>query len=187
KPLSDRIADLGRRDDETVAAARVARERADAAAKSLADVAQQLTQLNAARASAPAGERSDLDALAGRLASLEASTKQIGDQVARIAGAANPGNMRRAVVALALNSAVERGAPYGRELAALDPASVGQPTVDALKPFADSGVPSAPTLARELAAVMPQAPKAAEGPHVSGGGCLHRAPNKAQARQPRRP
>src|SRR5437588_5322835 len=39
KPLSDRLADLGRRGDETGAAARFARERADAAATSLADVA----------------------------------------------------------------------------------------------------------------------------------------------------
>src|SRR5205085_2393287 len=103
KPLSDRLADLGRRGDETGAAARFARERADAAATSLADVAQQLAQLNAARASAPAVERSDLDALANRLASLEASTKQVGDQLARVVSLSNPGNTRRAVVALALN------------------------------------------------------------------------------------
>src|SRR5262245_37209576 len=100
RPLADRLADLGRRDDEAVAAARLARERADAAAKSLADVAQQLAQLNAARANAPAVERADLDALSTRLAGLEASTKQIGEQLGRIATASNPGNIRRAVVAL---------------------------------------------------------------------------------------
>jgi hypothetical protein len=169
KPLSDRIADLGRRDDETLAAARLARERADAAAKSLADVAQQLSQLNAARANAPPVERSDLDALAGRLASLEASTKQIGDQLARIASASNPGDIRQAVVALALNTAVERGVPYRREFAALDAASAGAAMVDALKPFADTGVPSAATLSRELAAAMPEALKSAEVPTSSGG------------------
>ena len=179
-PLSDRLADLGRRDDETVAAARLARERADAAAKSLADVAQQLSALNAARANAPAVERADLDALAARLASLEASTRQIGDQLARLASAASPGNTRRAVVALALNTAVERGAPYRRELAALDLASVGQPGGDALKSFADTGVPSAATLARELAAVMPAALKAADVPAAGSAGFFERLQSNAE-------
>jgi hypothetical protein len=180
KPLSDRLADLSRRDNETGAAARLARERADAAAKSLADVAQQLSQLNAARANAPAVERSDLDALATRLVSLEASTRQIGEQLARLASVSNSGNTRRAVVALALNGAVERGAPYRRELAALDPASLGQPAGDALESFADSGVPSAATLARELAAVMPEAQKAADVPTASGGGFFERLQNNAE-------
>ena len=111
KPLADGLADLGRRDNETVAAARLARERADAAAKSLSEVAQQLAQLNAARANAPAVERSDLDALTKRLAGLESSTKQIGEQLTRIANATSPGNTRRAVVALALNAALEHGGP----------------------------------------------------------------------------
>jgi hypothetical protein len=173
KPLSDRLADLGRHDDEAVAAARLARERADAAAKSLADVAQQLAQLNAARANAPAVERSDLDALATRLAGLEASTKQNGEQLARIANASNAGNTRRAVVAIALDTAVARGAPFGRELAALDPAAAGSGVIEALKPFADTGLPSPATLARELAAVLPQAFKAAQAP-ASGGGFLER-------------
>jgi len=124
KPLADRLADLGRRDDEAVAAARLARERADAAAKSLSEVAQQLTQLNAARANAPAVERADLDALAKRLAGLEASTKQIGEQLTRIANASSSGSTRQAVVALALNTAVERGGPYARELAAAMPAAL---------------------------------------------------------------
>src|SRR5262249_44435053 len=80
-----------------------------------------------------------------------------------------PASTRGAVVALALNTAVERGVPYARELAAIDPASAGQATVDALKPFADTGVPSAAMLARELAAVMPEALKAADVPHTGGG------------------
>jgi hypothetical protein len=178
KPLADRLADVGRRDDEAVAAARLARERADAAAKSLSEVAQQLAQLNAARANAPAVERADLDALATRLAGLEASTKQIGQQLTRIANASSPGSTRQAVVALALNTAVERGGPYARELAALDPASAGPGALDALKTFADTGVPSAATLARELAAVLPAAFKAADVP-VSGGSFLERLESSA--------
>jgi hypothetical protein len=153
KPLADRLADLGRRDDEAVAAARLARERADAAAKSLSEVAQQLTQLNAARANAPAVERADLDALAKRLAGLEASTKQIGEQLTRIANASSSGSTRQAVVALALNT-------------------------DALKAFADTGVPSAATLARELAAAMPAALKAADVP-AAGGSLVERLQSSA--------
>ena len=179
KPLADRLADLGRRDDETVAAARLARERADAAAKSLSEVAQQLAQLNAARANAPAVERADLDALAKRLAGLEASTRQIGEQLTRIANASSPGNTRQAVVALALNTAVERGGPYARELAAIDPAAAGPGALDALKAFADTGVPSAATLARELAAVMPAALKAADVP-AAGGSLLERLQSSAE-------
>jgi hypothetical protein len=178
KPLADRLADLGRRDDEAVAAARLARERADAAAKSLSEVAQQLTQLNAARANAPAVERADLDALAKRLAGLEASTRQIGEQLTRIANASSPGNTRQAVVALALNTAVERGGPYARELAAIDPAGAGAGALAALKAFADTGVPSAATLARELAAVMPAALKAADVP-AAGGSLLERLQSSA--------
>jgi hypothetical protein len=178
KPLADRLADLGRRDDEAVAAARLARERADAAAKSLSEVAQQLAQLNAARAAAPAVERADLDALAKRLAGLEASTRQIGEQLTRIAKASSPGNTRHAVVALALNAAVERGGPYARELAAIEPAAAGPGALDALKAFADTGVPSAATLARELAGVMPAALKAAAAP--ASGGLFERLQSNAE-------
>src|SRR5262249_13542767 len=90
----------------------------------------------------------------------------------------SPSNTGRAVVALALNTAVEHGAPYRHELAALDPASVGQPGADALKTFADTGVPSAAALARELAAVLPEARKAADVPAASGGG--HRGGARAK-------
>ena len=93
-------------------------------------------------ARAPAVERSDLDTLTARLASLEAATKGIGDQLARITNAAAAGNTRQAVLAIALNTAVERGAPYGRELAAIDPANADSATLAALRPFAETGVPS---------------------------------------------
>jgi hypothetical protein len=173
KPLADGLASLARRTDDTMAAAREARERADAAAKSLADVAQQLAQLNAERARTPAVERRDLDALAARLASLETTTKSLADQLAKTAkataNAAAAGDMRQAVVAIALDAALARGAPYGRELAAIDPSIAGPGALDALAPFANTGIPSAATLARELAALMPEARKAADVPAREGG------------------
>ncbi len=167
--LTDRLADLNHRNDEIMAAAQVARDRADAAAKSLADVAQQLTKLNAERARAPEVQRADLDALASRLASVESATKAISQQLSRMAGAAAAGNTRQAVLAIALNAAVERGAPYARELAAIDPSVASAAAIAALKPFADTGVPSAAALARELAPLLPAARAAAEAPPPAGG------------------
>ena len=169
KPLTDRLADLDRRDQEVMAAAQVARERADTAAKSLADVAQQLATLNAERARTPQVERGDVDALAARLASLESATKAIGEQLARIAGgtAAASSNARQTVSAIALYTAVERGLPYVGELDAIrsfaDPA-----TVSALEPFAKSGVPSAARLAHEASALVPALVTAADTAQPNG-------------------
>ena len=163
KPLTDRLADIDRRDQEAAAVAQIARERADAAAKSLADVAQQLAQLNAERARAPQVERADLDALATRLASLEATTKAIGQQLAHMnsnSGAAS-GDARQAVLAIALKDAVERGTPYAGELDAMRPfADAG--AISALEPFAKTGVPSAAALAHDAAALVPALVTAAD-------------------------
>jgi hypothetical protein len=174
------LADLARRDDQTTAAARTARERADAAAKSLADVAQQLARLNAQEARTPAAERSDVEALATRLEALEKSTRQIGDQLAGGASAATAANTRQAMVAFALKAAVDRGAPYAAELAALDPALADPASINALKPFAETGVPNAATLAHDLAAVMPRA-RAAVAPQPHAAGFLDRLQANAQS------
>ena len=163
KPLADRLADLDHRDQEVMAAAQVARERADTAAKSLADVAQQLATLNAERARTPQVERGDVDALAARLASLETATKAIGEQLARIAGgtAAASSNARQTVGVIALYTAVERGLPYVGELDAVRPFA-DPATVSALEPFAKSGVPSAAGLAHEVSALVPALVSAAD-------------------------
>jgi hypothetical protein len=161
KPLADKLADLGQRNDQAIAAAQIARDRADTAAKSLADVAQQLTQLNAERARAPQVARADLDALATRLASVEAAVKTMSEQVSHAANASAGGETREAVVALALKSAVERGAPYASELDAVRPFADAA-TLAALDPFAKSGVPSAAALAHEAAALVPALVRAAD-------------------------
>ncbi len=163
------LADLGRRTDDAMAASREARDRAEAAANALADVARQLAQLNAERARTPAVARADLDALAARLAGLESATKTLGDQLAKAVNAAGAGDVRHAVIAMALDAAAERGAPYGRELAALDPQIAGPAALAALAPFAQTGIPGTPALARELAALMPEALLAAEGSEPEGG------------------
>lgn len=54
-------------------------------------------------------------------------------------------------IALLLRDALDRGAPYGRELEALQSAGVPAETIAALQPFAASGAPGAPGLARDFA------------------------------------
>ncbi len=169
KVLADAVANLNRRVDESAATAREARTRADAAAKSLADLAGQLAQFNAERArTPPAAERRDVEDVSRRIAALEANIKSLGEQLGRSADAAGERALRSAVLALALNRAVERGAPYARELAALDPQAAGAARA-ALAPFADSGIPSAQTLSRELLALIPAARDAAHVEAPTGG------------------
>ena len=167
------LADLNHRLDDTMAAARAARERADAAAKA-AEAPRPSGQPDADRDA----ERAALDALAARVATLESSTKALGERIAR-GSEATAGSARNAVAALALELAVERGGAYARELAAIDPAAVDKATRDALAPFAASGVPAAAALGRELAALMPAARKATEEP-AHDGGMIDRLRSSAQ-------
>lgn len=175
KPLAAALADLTRRVDEIASAARAARERADAAATAAAAAPQAAAPIDTTRFAA----RADVDALTLRLEPVEAAVKSLNDRLAKLAAAttatasASAGGARDAIAALALRLAVERGAPYASELAAVDPALAGKPTLDALTPFAPSGVPSAATLSRELTTLLPAARKAAE-PAEHDGSLLDR-------------
>ena len=94
KALAETIATLGRRGDEALAAARAAQTRADAAAAAVAALAQKIPSA--------AVERSEVDALAGRVAAVEKSEKTAasGDRAVRLV-----------LVATALKAAAER---FGR-------------------------------------------------------------------------
>src|SRR5262249_33447818 len=70
-------------------------------------------------------------------------------------------NTREAVAALALKSAVERGAPFASELDAVRP-FVDAATLAALEPFAKSGVPSTAALAHDASALVPSLVSAAD-------------------------
>jgi hypothetical protein len=163
KPLAGAEADLTRRLDETAGAARAARERADAAATAAANVPRPPAPVDTTRFAT----RDDVDALAARLGTVEAAVKSLGDRFAKTASINATGGARDAIAALALRLAVERGAPYTNELAAIDSTVADKATRDALAPFAQSGVPDAATLARELAALLPAVRKAAEPPPAS--------------------
>jgi hypothetical protein len=152
KALAETIGTLGRRNDEAAAAARAAQTRSDATAAAVATLAQKL----------PAGvavERSQVEALAARVAAVETSEKTAarGDQAVRLV-----------LVATALKSAVERGDPFAGELAAAKVLGADPKLTAALEPFAASGVPTSAALARELAALAPSLRPAASAPAREG-------------------
>ena len=136
KALAETIATLGRRGDEALAAARAAQTRADAAAAAVAALAQKIPSAVV--------ERSEVDALAGRVAAVEKSEKSAasGDRAVRLV-----------LVATALKSAAERGEPFAGELAAAKALGADPKLTAALEPFAAAGVPTVAMLARELGAL----------------------------------
>ena len=136
KALAETIATLGRRDDEALAAARAAQTRADATNAALAALAQKIPSAVV--------ERSEVDALAARVAAVEKSEKTAasGDRAVRLV-----------LVATALKAAAERGEPFAGELAAAKALGADPKLTAALEPFAAAGVPTVAMLARELGAL----------------------------------
>jgi hypothetical protein len=160
KAMAETVSILGRRSDETAAVAREARQRADTTAAALAELTQRVTRLSTAPA--PRGE---LDALAKRVDATERAGKAIEAELAKQAAAAATASdkpLRLAVVASALKSAVERGDAYPGELAAAKALAGDAKALAPLEPFAATGVPSAPALARELAVIAPALKQAAQ-------------------------
>src|SRR4029077_1716968 len=94
----------------------------------------------------------------------EAATKSLATTAAA-AGAADKSadrNLRTAVLANALRSAVMRGVPYAAELAALRARVADPQALAPLDAFAATGAPSQAALAQELAGLMPAITRAAE-------------------------
>ncbi|MCV0385215.1 MULTISPECIES: hypothetical protein [unclassified Nitrobacter] len=105
---------------------------------------------------------SDLAALSARLAQTQQQVEQMTQTLTaeetakRGAAPADDGPLRLAVAATLLNVAVRQGQPYG-DLLAVFRTLISEP--DKLKPleaFAESGVPSANVLSRELLAIVPK-------------------------------
>ena len=170
KSLSDSLAALTRRTDDVAAAA----QNALAQAKSASTVA------DAAKSAGQAGvARSDIDALAARIAPLESTVKTLADAIKHETATADDRAARLAVVAEALRAAIERGAPYQAELAAAKSLGADQSATTPLEPFAAAGVPSAAALAHELASLTPALQQAAE-PASSNNSFLGRLENNAR-------
>ncbi len=155
KALSETVGVLGRRSDEAVATARAARERAEATAAALAELTPKL-----APSGQPAVARSELDALAERVAAVERREKSAasGDRAVRLA-----------LAAAMLAAAVERGAPFAPELATVKALASDPKALAPLEPFAGSGVPPAAALARELGELVPALAQAAGVAPREGG------------------
>ena len=125
--------------------------------------AEALAQAKAAAAAAAAGhdaaensvERRDIEALNSRIAVLEETVKSLAGELARKTSRADDRAARATVAAEALRAAVERGAPYQAELAAVESFGADQKATMALAPFAADGIPDARTLGGELAALVP--------------------------------
>ncbi len=155
KALGDSLAGLTRRVDDIAAAAQSALTQAkDAAAAA-----------EAANGAAQAGvQRSDLVALTNRIAMLEGAVKSLSADVTQRTSSSNSDDRvtRATVAAEALRAAVERGAPYQAELAAVQSLGADQNATAALASFAAAGVPSVAALGGELAALTPALYRASE-------------------------
>jgi hypothetical protein len=150
KSLGDSLTALTRRVDEVSAAAQSVLVQAKAAAAAAA----------AAKSAAQASiQRGDIDALATRVTTLESALKSLSadlaQDVAQHSSSADDRAARATVAAEALRAAVERGAPYQAELAAVQSLGADQNATAPLAPFAAEGIPSAAALGRELSALTP--------------------------------
>jgi hypothetical protein len=172
KALGDQLAAVNRRLDGIAVAAQSAREHADAAVSAAQSAGKRADETVAAAKSAAQNTvaRSDLDALANRIAALESTIKTLSDTAAHGATSSGDRAARAAVAAEALRALIDRGAPYTAELAAVKTFGADQNAVAALAPFAAAGVPSDAALAHGLAQLMPKLqPALAAVPSSSGG------------------
>ncbi len=146
KTLSDALAALNRRLDEAAVASQSALAQAKAATAAAAAAADAMK--NTAQ---PGIEHSDIDALNNRIAALESTMKSLSTDAAQRTSSADDRAARLTVAAEALRAAVERGAPYQAELAAVQALGADRNATAPLEPFAADGVPSAAALAHEFA------------------------------------
>lgn len=169
KTATDMAAARERRSDEIAVMAREARDRASSAANTADEVAQK------ARAAAPEQSRAELEAVIARLAAIEAVARANQSEIAKHAATSvDDARSRFAIAALSLRNAVDSGLPFVAELTALRAHSADAKSIAALEPYAESGVPSAASLGRELQTAMPAIWKAARTDEPVEGSFLER-------------
>ncbi len=169
KALGLALTALTRRSDDIAGNAALARERAEAAEKAVAELrasVQDMTK-NSSAGIAPA----ELDALQKRIAALEQSAKSAHEEIAKTAATDTPA--RLALGAAALRDAALSGAPFAAELTQVKSLGADEKALAPLEPFAAAGVPSQAALARELQALVPAMLKAS-GAQAPAGGFLDR-------------
>ena len=166
KALADTIGALGRRSDDTTAAARDARAKSDGAAAAVTALAQKVGNPLT---------KSDLDVFDQRVAALERSHKTLEAELAKssavssAAAASGDRAVRLAFAANAVKAVVERGEPFASELATVKALGADPAKLAPLEPFAASGVPSVGTLALKLAELAPSLRAPAGAPASAPG------------------
>ena len=113
KALGLALAALNKRSDDVATTATQARERADAAEKTVAELRASVQ--DTAKNASPGISAVELDALQKRLAALEQSAQSARDDIAKATSTDKA--TRLALAAAALRDAVESGAPFAAELA----------------------------------------------------------------------
>ena len=170
KSLGVALAALSHRSDDIAATVNQARDRADAAAKAVADLQEAMKTSTAMGAS-----RADVEALDKRIAVLESAAQSAQADIGKIAakGSGSDRAARLALSAAVLRDAAAAGAPFADELAAVKQLGGGDTALAPLAPFAATGVPTAQTLAQELRALLPAMVKIS-GASAPQGGFLER-------------
>jgi hypothetical protein len=191
KSLAEVLARLDRRTDETAFAVQELRERTEAGMRADAEPGAAASRQGAAAPSESAVGKAEFEALADRVAALqktaaslqqsvERTTASLQQTVARgVETAAADRTVRFAVVASGLRGAVERGAPFAGELKAAKALMADPQALAPLEPFAASGVPTAETLGRELAALAPELARTGTS-SARDGGYLERLQSHAE-------
>src|ERR1700704_352143 len=146
KSNDERVAAAARRADELGTMARDLAERGNAVAKAIADLSQRVAEIPP-----PSVEKRDLDAVAGRIVTLERTATAIEAELARRTAAEQGDRAARlALFATALDVSAARGEPLEPSLLAIKGMGADPGALAALEPFASTGVPAATVLGREL-------------------------------------
>jgi hypothetical protein len=177
KALGDSVAALTRRVDDLAVAAQTALVEA----KSSAEAAKEAAKNAAPSAAQNAVQRSDVEAVESRVAAVQTAMKSLDADLAQRTSSANADDrvMRLTIAAEALRAAVERGAPFAGELAAVKALGADPKATAPLEPFAVKGLISTAELGRELAALTPALSRATE-PRPSNTSLLATLESRAQ-------
>jgi hypothetical protein len=113
-----------------------------------------------------------LDTLTARLAVLEQGVSAFNSQLGALAIGASDRDVRVALVAVALQRAIDRGVPFTSELAAAKQLVTDQSGLAPLEAVAATGIPSEAMLAQSLSTLAPAMLKASTTPAYGAAGVL---------------
>jgi hypothetical protein len=166
KSLGVALTALNHRTDDATANAAQAHERADAAAKAVAELQASFKAVVPAELS-----RADIAALDKRIAALESAAQTARADISKIAttSSGNDNAARLALNAGVLRDAVLASAPFADELATVKQLGGDDKTLAPLASFAATGVPAAQALAQELRALLPAMLKISDAQAAAGG------------------